>query len=489
MRKLGDVLLVSCYEMGHQPWNLASPLAFLEQAAYMPLAIDASVSSLVEDTLRNAKLVAISVPMHTALRLGVLVAERVRALNSTAHITFYGLYAGLNAKYLLDTTIKNDKNQNQSNHQTQSMLPLADSVIAGEYEVPLLGLTQALEEGSPIHHVLGVSDARHSTLPYLARLVKEVAEYPTPQRKNLPDISHYARFRTGDRTDLAGYVEATRGCLHTCLHCPITPVYQGRFFVVPREVVLADVRTQVMAGAQHITFGDPDFFNGLGHVFKILRAMHAEFPFLTFDVTIKIEHLLEKREYLPELRELGCAFIVSAVESFSDEVLMYLNKGHSAADIAEALALTADVGIILRPTFVAFTPWTTLDDYLAMLDTVEQLAIIEQVDPVQYSIRLLIPPGSALLEHHRTASWLGTLDSAALTYRWSHPDARMDELQRKIATLVEAAAAQEQAVLDTFYEVKALSYRQAGRVMPSSTSQLISSPRRTLPGLTESWFC
>lgn len=486
MRKQGEILLVSCYEMGHQPWNLASPLAFLQQAGYAPLAIDTAISNLAEESLSDATLVAISVPMHTALRLGVMVAKRVRAANPAAHITFYGLYAGLNAEYLLHSMVQE---QDQISDESQFLLPLADSVIAGEYEVPLLGLVQALEEGTPVYHVLGVSNASHTTAPYLARLAKEVTDYPIPQRMGLPDIAHYARFRTEDHTQLAGYVEATRGCLHTCLHCPITPVYQGRFFVVPREVVLADIRAQVAAGARHITFGDPDFFNGPGHVFQILRAMHTEFPFLTFDVTIKIEHLLEKSERLPELRELGCAFIVSAVESFSDEVLIHLNKGHHAADIAQALALTAAANIILRPTFVAFTPWTTLNDYLDMLDTIERLAIIEQIDPVQYSIRLLIPPGSALLDHHRTAPWLGPLDAAALTYRWTHPDPRMDHLQREIATLVERAAAQEQATLDTFYQIKAQTYRHAGRTMPSFDPIPLSLPRRTLPGLTESWFC
>lgn len=486
MRKQGEILLVSCYEMGHQPWNLASPLAFLQQAGYAPLAIDTSISKLAEENLSDANLVAISVPMHTALRLGVMVAKRVRAANPAAHITFYGLYAGLNAEYLLHST---DQDQNQISDEGPLLLPLADSVIGGEYEVPLLRLVQGLEQGSRVHHVLGVSDAKHTSAPYLARLAKEVIDYPTPQRTMLPDISHYARFRTEQRVELAGYVEATRGCLHTCLHCPITPVYQGRFFIVPREVVLADIRAQVAAGARHITFGDPDFFNGPGHAFKILRAMHAEFPFLTFDVTIKIEHLLEKSDLLPELRELGCAFIVSAVESFSDEVLIHLNKGHNAADIAQALALTAAANIILRPTFVAFTPWTTLDDYLDMLDAIEHLAIIEQIDPVQYSIRLLIPPGSALLDHHRTAPWLGTLDGAALTYRWTHPDPRMDHLQQEIATLVETAAAQEQATLDTFYQIKTQTYRHARRTMPSFDPIHLSLPRRTLPGLTESWFC
>ncbi|MGH2542133.1 MAG: CUAEP/CCAEP-tail radical SAM (seleno)protein, partial [Ardenticatenaceae bacterium] len=315
MKALGDILLVSCYELGHQPWNLASPLAYLQRAGYAPVAVDTAVEPLSDEAIQRARLVAISVPMHTALRLGLRVAERVQALNPAARIAFYGLYAWLNAEYLLPER--------------------GNFVIAGEYEAPLLALADALDRGQPVHEVPGVRAATHAARPHLARL-----PFAQPDRSSLPSLERYARFRTSEGTTLAGYVEATRGCLHTCLHCPITPIYRGRFFVVPGDVVLEDIRTQVEAGAHHVTFGDPDFLNGPGHVLKIVRAMHDRFPDVTFDATIKIEHILEHRDLFPELRMLGCAFVVSAIESFSDRVLAHLRKGHTARDVEEALAIT-----------------------------------------------------------------------------------------------------------------------------------------------------
>src|SRR5213592_1050757 len=124
------------------------------------------------------------------------------------------------------------------------------------------------------------------------------------------------------------------------LHCPIVPVYEGRFFIVPVEVVLEDIRRQVRAGATHITFGDPDFLNGPGHSLAIVRAMRAEFPSLTFDFTAKIEHILRRRELLPDLARLGCLFIVSAVESIDDRVLAILDKGHTRGDVEAVIYLT-----------------------------------------------------------------------------------------------------------------------------------------------------
>src|SRR5688572_33277631 len=91
--------------------------------------------------------------------------------------------------------------------------------------------------------------------------------------------------------------------------------------VVPVEVVLEDIDQQVAAGAAHITFGDPDFFNGPTHARKIVEALHREHPSLTYDAIIKVEHLLAHRELLPVLAKTGCLFVTSAVESVDDLVL------------------------------------------------------------------------------------------------------------------------------------------------------------------------
>ena len=98
MRDPGDILLVACYELGHQPLAVAWPAAALERAGYAPSVLDVSVDGFDGSLARRARVVAISVPMHTALRLGVKVAERVRQENPACHVAFYGLYATLNAE-------------------------------------------------------------------------------------------------------------------------------------------------------------------------------------------------------------------------------------------------------------------------------------------------------------------------------------------------------------------------------------------------------
>ena len=455
MKERGAILLVACYELGHQPLAVAWPGAFLERAGYEPDVMDVSVEPFDAERVKRAKLVAISVPMHTALRLGVAVARRVRSLNPTCHVAFYGLYATLNASHLLEG--------------------IADSVMSGEIETSLVDLVHSLERSG---HVVTAAEP----LRVLAKL-----DFPVPSRASLPSLKKYAHLERNGGLELVGYVEASRGCKHLCRHCPIPPVYGGRFFVVPIEVLLADVRQQADAGATHITFGDPDFLNGPGHALAVARALHAEFPALTFDFTAKVEHLLRHRDRLAELARMGCAFIVSAAESLSDAVLSNLHTGHTRADIETAIRLTAEAGITLRPTWVAFTPWTTLGDYRELLDFVEERGLVDAVDPVQYSIRLLVPPGSLLLESAAMRPFLGELVEEQFYYRWTHPDPCMEALHAEVAALVAGAADRREDAALTFQGIRELADRTAG--LAARPVSPLDSKRRRPPRLTEPWFC
>ena len=453
LRRPGAVLLVSCYELGHQPVSLAQPLAFLERAGFAPAATDLAIDHLDEDAVRRARLIAVSVPMHTALRIGVEAARRIRALNPGAAICFYGLYAVLNREALLGG--------------------MADAVLGGEMEQRLVALAEALERGEALPAGPDVELTRLS--------------FPVPSRSHLPALDRYARLEMDGERRVAGVVEASRGCLHACRHCPIPPVYGGRFFVVPPAVVLDDVRAQVAAGARHITFADPDFLNGPGHALRIVAAMHAEHPALTFDFTAKVEHLLNHRDLLPRLAASGCAFVVTAAESLSDLVLAKLDKGHSRADLELALDAARAAGITVRPSWLPFMPWTTLDDYVELLDWLPARDLLDCVEPVQLAIRLLLPPGSTLLALPDIQPHLRGLDPDAFTYRWEHPDPRMEELYRSVSDIVHWANHTREPAARTFGKLRDAASGAAGRPVEARATH--AERRPVAPRLTEPWFC
>ena len=467
------VLLLSTYELGHQPLGLARPAADLLAAGHEVRCLDLAVDPLDAELVAWAGLIGISVPMHTATRLGARLAEHLRALNPAAHLTFYGLYASLHADVLIGR--------------------LGDSAIGGEYEGPLVALADALSladgDSARLGPVPGVRTARHDGGVFLGRQT-----FSLPRRDLLPALDRYAHVDLGTHQKVAGYLEASRGCAHRCLHCPITPVYGGRLRVVERDVVLEDVEQLVGLGAEHVTFGDPDFFNGIRHSLRIVQELHAAFPSLTYDATIKVEHLLEHRQHLPTLAETGCLFVVSAVEAVDDTVLRYLDKGHSTADVDEALRLMAEVGVPLRPTFVPFTPWLSLDGYLDLLRFIRSRGLVHHVDAVQFAIRLLVPRGSSVYGTEALAPYVGDFDAETFSYNWTHPDPRMDALQQQVASAVEGAICAGEAPERTFDAVERLALSMAGRSETVGSGPALDGeiglPRAAfVPRLTESWFC
>ena len=445
------VVLISTYEMGRQPFGLASPAAWLERAGAEVACLDLSREPLLEEAVRAAGLVAFYVPMHTATRLAARLVPRVHSLNPTAHLCFYGLYAPVNEEFLRSLG--------------------AGTILGGEFEAGLVSLVNRLHEER--------SSVQSEPVISLERL-----KFIVPDRTGLLPLGEYARLIAGDSRRTVGYTEASRGCKHLCRHCPIVPVYQGHFRVVERDVVLEDIRRQVAAGARHITFGDPDFFNGVGHAVAIVRRLHEEFPTLTYDATIKISHLLEHREHLATLRETGCLFVTSAVESINDRVLALLDKGHTRADFLEVLRLCREARLTLSPTFVTFTPWTTLEDYRDLLGLLAATDLVPNVAPIQLAIRLLIPAGSRLLELPEVLALVGEFDQAALSYRWPHPDPRMDRLCAGIQALVKRAENQRATRLEIFREVWKLAFNGPA---PPDTSDRID--RAAIPYINEPWYC
>jgi hypothetical protein len=438
------VLLVSTYDMGRQPFGLASPAAWLREAGVEVCCADVGKAPLPEDAVRAADLVAFFLPMHTATRLALPVIDRVRTLNPGARLAAYGLYAPLNAAMLRERGVSD--------------------VLGAEFEEDLVRLARS----QPIESTGG--------LPRLA--------FRTPDRTGLLPLARYATLETAAGRRVAGYTEASRGCKHFCRHCPIVPVYEGRFRVVPPDVVIADVRAQVAAGARHITFGDPDFLNGPRHAVAVIERFAHDFPGVSYDVTIKIEHLLKHADLLPALRDTGCAFVTSAVEAVDDMVLERLAKGHTRADFERVVELCARTGVPLVPTFVAFTPWTTLEGYCDMLQAVDRLGLVDHVAPIQLAIRLLIPEGSRLLELDEVRALTRGFDAGSLTYRWAHPDPRVDALQARLAALAGARInASREAV---FAQAWALAHEAAGTHAIRRPPPLV---RATIPYLNEPWYC
>jgi radical SAM superfamily enzyme YgiQ (UPF0313 family) len=457
-------LLISTYELGRQPFGLASPAAWLRRAGWDVTCVDIAKQPLRRDAIERADLVGFHLPMHTATRLAGPVIGKIKEINPSARVCAYGLYAPLNRDWLGSLGV--------------------DAVFGGEFEE---ALTQYATTGRS-----AAGDGREVAVARGAAVIDEAAvrsipriHFLVPDRSGLAPLARYATLDMGGGLQkVVGSTEASRGCKHLCRHCPVVPIYGGQFRIVPPEVVLADAEAQIQAGAQHITFGDPDFFNGPTHAMRVVDLLHAAHPDVTYDVTIKVEHLLRHRDLLARLAATGCAFVTSAVESIDDAVLARLEKGHTRQDFVDAVAACRDATLTFVPTFVAFHPWLTLDGYCDLLELIESLDLIDHVAPIQLAIRLLITHGSRLLELDEVRMLVGGFDGATLAYPWAHPDHRVDDLHRELTRLVGVRIADDRRAI--FNAIAAVAYERAGRPphVPADGRE-----RHVVPQLSEPWYC
>ncbi len=450
------VVFINPYELGRQSLAIAAPVAVLKAQGFVVDSIDLALQRLTADKLQDAGVVAIHLGMHTATRIAAAALPRIREFAPQARICVYGWYAAANARLFYSLG--------------------AIAAFSGEIEEALRVFVCQVRDGQ--------ADLEQEYSKPL--VITDVIPWQMPERSGMPALDRYAKLVLADNSQhTVGFVETTRGCKHRCRHCPVVPVYQGRFRAIPRAIVLGDIRQQVAAGAQHISFGDPDFLNGPGHAIRILEAMHAEFPTLSFDATIKVSHLLAQQALLPRLREWGCLFITSAVESTDDAILEKLQKGHCCADFEAVVQLLRSSNIVLSPTFVPFTPWTTLSGYCALLEHIVRLQLVDAVPSIQLAIRLLIPAGSWLLKDADLLRFCNDFDPQLLGYPWQHPQPAVDRLQQQIQNLVEDGDRNNQGRQQVFAQIWQLAHQVAGNDV--ALPELSSCP--AIPHLSESWYC
>ena len=182
------VCLISTYDLGHQPFGIASPAKWLEDAGAIVSCMDLAVESMEQDAVKFAGLIAIYLPMHTATRLAIAMLPKIQKFNSSAHLAFYGLYASINKDHLRDLG--------------------GNTIISGEFEESLVKLYRRL-----VNKIF----VRDSDLVSLKKQIFRI-----PKRNNLPNLNHYAKLKIGkDQSIVVGDTEAIRGCKHICRHYPI----------------------------------------------------------------------------------------------------------------------------------------------------------------------------------------------------------------------------------------------------------------------------
>ena len=304
-----------------------------------------------------------------------------------------------------------------------------------------------------------------------------------PNRQIFPDISNYAHLVDGSNNIIAGSVETTYGCKHSCTHCPVPISFNGTFKTYSLEKIISDVENQVNQGAKHISFNDPDFFNGPIHALKILESLNKKFPTITYDSTIKVEHIIKYKKYFKELSSLNMVFVISAFETTNDLFLSILEKNHTSNDLNTSIEISQDFGIDVRPTWMPFSPWTELNDLSNIVNLIEKYKLRETVDPIQLTIKLLIPKHSLIIKKPEINKYLGNYEKNSLSFKWEYENNDVEKLQSSLFDFI-----LHNSELDEHKQylgmVNIIEKFTDTELLKNSTYDF-----KNVPKLSETWFC
>ena len=426
------ILLLSFYDLGKQPKIISELYKKLDNGSNQIDVVDYSIEEK-NLTLDNYDVLGIYASMHTA---SVLAEQYLRDRKLPNKLFVFGLYANVFSEMFSNF---------QSIHSFDS------DELESLLEVQL----------NPNYSF------KHSV----------------PDRTILPSITDYSHIVDGSNNLIAGSVETTYGCKHECTHCPVPIEFKGMFKTFGTEKIITDVTNQVEEGAKHISFNDPDFFNGPKHALKILQLLNEKHPSITYDSTIKVEHILKYPDYFQELKNLNMLFVISAFETTNDHVLNILQKNHSFNDLNKAVELSLENKIDIRPTWMPFSPWTEQNDLISIIKLIENYKLRETVDPIQLTIKLLVPKNSLILKRPEMKEYLLDYDPASFSYAWQYKFPNIDNIQNELFTYV----------LQHESENEYAQYLGLVDILESHTNEtLLNSEKysqRIVPKLSETWFC
>lgn len=401
-------LVASTFEGGYQPLNAISATTALLDADIEAQLIDIYVEGLALERFSDADLVFICVPLFDSLTAGTQLAKQLKEAKPSQKICFFGQYATINAKSLASK--------------------YGDYAIAGEWEKPIVSLAKHLsgEQGQDLRGVIDRTRGLSSEIvvPQLIRdgfrlprrdLAPPLHKYPQPQLEKL----------LGEKKVVGG-VEGSRGCHHKCSYCSVYAAYDGKVLLVSDDLVERDVTNLVAQGMTHLTFTDADFFNAKKHGLKIIRTLHSQFPDLTYDFTTRVDHILENKDAIKEMGQLGLAFITTALEFPKQEVLDQVFKEMNVPMIEEALAFLKEAGVKVNPTFITFNPWVSLEDMAELHDFIARNELENIVDPIQFETRLHLYKGLPLFNNDTVKEL--QLEEHEFHFDWQHADSRLDKL-------------------------------------------------------------
>ena len=279
-----------------------------------------------------------------------------------------------------------------------------DSIVRREPEYTARALADALDAGTPLDEVLGLSwrDGEAIVHNEDRPFIEDLDALPFPAR----DLLHNERYVAPLTDKPQTLVVTSRGCPFSCIYCT-AHCYYGR---TPRmrsavNVVdeIEDVRTRL--GIREITMWSDTFTFDERFVLEVCDEIERRELDINWMCNSRVDTV--NLEMLKRMKRAGCSVMSYGVESGVQEILDNIKKGTTVEKIARAFAWTREAGIESMAHIILGLPGETPE-------TIEATKrFVRRIRPDYVQFYCAVPfPGTQFYAMARDKGWL-------ITSEWS----------------------------------------------------------------------
>jgi len=227
-----------------------------------------------------------------------------------------------------------------------SLSPHMDIGVVGEGEQTFLELLQAdFEPDNNIKGIVYWDDSR----------IQKTEERPLIEPLDLIPHPNRSLFGFNDRNQ---YIFTSRGCCYRCKFCSSSRFWKKVRFHSPEYVAEEIKQIKEQFQSSHINIYDDLFIMNAERV-KRIRDLVKPFG-MTYAVTARANLITD--DITATLKDMGVTAIGIGMESHSQRILDYLDKGNTVEDNQRAVDIIRSHGIHLHCSFIRDVPIEKKDD-------------------------------------------------------------------------------------------------------------------------------
>ncbi|MFA5014851.1 MAG: radical SAM protein [Actinomycetota bacterium] len=292
-----------------------------------------------------------------------------------------------------------------------------DYVVKGEGEITFLELIERIEKDESLEEVKGLTYFKNG------KIIDNPARHFIEELDNLPFLERDSHLhRKQYSPDTISLIITGRGCPYACTFCASEKIWKRKVrFRSPFNIVDEINIVYKKYGSRHFKFRDDTFTLNKQRALEICELLIRQKLPITWQCETRADCLDE--ELVRKMKEAGCIGVSIGVESGSERILKYIEKGETKEKIAEGIKLLRKFGINVSTFMMIGFPTETEEEME------ETMKFVKKLSPNHIILSILTPyPGTKIYDDSLR---LGLLKDDSFWEGWFHQSPEMGIAENK----------------------------------------------------------